>query len=979
METRFAMIRGAVMTVSKVKRKAIIKKAILAAAVVLLCIFFITRKAEEGQAYSRSTEEFYETSYLEYLEQKGFQGTMSQKTVEVDIASFTTQGGMEAGYDGEGVSTSERGSITWNFEVEEAGFYNLRVTYRPLPGTGSQINRMIYLDGEICYNGLRQVVFNRMFTDEAAEIAVKGKNEVRPGAAEVFEERSVYVEDAQRRGTQAYKLYLEKGSHSLTFESTKEKMQILSLRFESEKTLRPYAEVAEGWKGQYQTYGGEAVYCQAERVMDATEKITRSAASITMKNNASDSELMPYHPYNIIYNTIGGDNWKYSGETIEWQIRVPEEGLYHLAFKGRQSSNRGVTSYRRLEINGEVPFWEAEALPFSYSTKMKNYILGEESVDGGYWFYFKEGVNTVSLEVVLGDFGETYTQISESVTALNDIYRKIVQITGTVPDQYIDYEIVEKLPEFVEVAENEAARLRRVLNDVIAITGEKGENANLIEKMAIQLENLLKEPERVALGGELGNLKSNITSLATWLIQIAEMPLELDAFALYSDEDTLKPETASFIKGLYYNTIRFFATFFVDDTEVSTDEEIGNKALKVWLATGRDQAQVIRSLIDERFTPVYEIGVELELVPLDVLVPATLAGTGPEVVLSVDQTKMMDFAMRNALVDLSSLEGFEEVAQVYFPSALEGVTYQDQIFGLPETQSFSMMFYRTDIFESLGLQPPKTWDEYRAIMPVLQMNNYDAHIPGAGSVQSILTSMLVQKGGDLYLGEGKSYGIASGLSEPVAMETFKELTDFFTAYKLPVSVDFANRFRTGEVPIGIADYTEYNRFELLAPEIKNLWSFAPVPGVQKEDGTIDNTVVCSTSQCIMLTSAQEREKENEAWAFMKWWVSTEIQLDYANSIEAILGSSARYATANKEVLARLPWATKDLEKILEQFEHTRGIPPVPGHYMTSRMLEYTFDSVVTSGTNPRETLYLNIKDIDAELTKKRKEFHLDGN
>lgn len=238
--------------------------------------------------------------------------------------------------------------------------------------------------------------------------------------------------------------------------------------------------------------------------------------------------------------------------------------------------------------------------------------------------------------------------------------------------------------------------------------------------------------------------------------------------------------------------------------------------------------------------------------------------------------------------------------------------------------------------------------------------------------------MMVQRGGDLYQGEGKSYGIASGLSEGTAMETFKDLTDFFTAYKLPASMDFANRFRTGEVPVGIADYTEYNRFELLAPEIKNLWSFAPVPGTVLEDGTADNRVVCATTQCIMLKTAEERGREEAAWNFMKWWMSADIQLEYANSIESILGSSARYATANREVLRRLPWAAGDLEKIEEQFAHTRGIPPVPGHYMTSRMLEYTFDAVVTNGANPRETLYLNIKDIDAELTKKRAEFHLDA-
>ncbi len=957
------------------------KTAIAALAVMaigLLCVFLASRKAEEGEPYDRSMEEFYESSYLNYLEGKDFCGVMSQNKVAVDISSFTAEDGMEAVWDGDGVATSEKGSITWKFDVEESGFYNLLVTYCPLPGTGSAISRMVYLDGEVCYDGLRQVLFQRMFTDESMGIMVKGDDEVRPGSVELFLERSVYIEDAQRRSTEPFKLYLEEGSHSLTFESTKEPMMIRGIMFESKEKPDVYKDVAKELTEQYPVYDGETIYCQAERVMDATKKIVRSSSSIIIKNNVSDPELMPYHPYHIVYNTIGGDNWKYSGETIEWEVEVPEEGLYHLAFKGRQSANRGVTSYRRLRINGEVPFCEAEAIPFTYSSKMKNYILGEGTEDGAYLFYFKKGINTVSLEVVLGEFGETYTQISESVTVLNDIYRKIVQITGTAPDQYIDYEIASKLPEFAEVARSEAERLRSVLKDVIAITGEKGENANLIEKMAIQLENLLKDPEKAALKGELSNFKSNITSLATWLIQIAEMPLELDAFALFEDKETLKPENAGFAKKLCYDTIRFFATFFTDDTAVATDEEIGeNKVIKVWLATGRDQAQVLRNLIDERFTPVYGIGVELELVPLDVLVPATLAGTGPDVVLSVDQTKMMDFAMRNSLIDLSALEGYDKLAELFYPSALEGVTYQEKVFGLPETQSFSMLFYRTDIFDSLGLTPPKTWDEYRQILPILQMNNYDAHIPGVGGVQSILATMLMQRGGDLYLGEGKSYGIASGLATSVAMETFKDLTDFFTSYKLPASVDFANRFRTGEIPIGIAEYTEYNRFELLAPEIKNLWSFAPMPGVLKEDGTIDNTAVCSTVQCIMLKTAQKRGRQDIAWEFLKWWISTETQLEYANSIEAILGSSARYATANKEVLERLPWTTKDLEKILEQFEHTKGIPPVPGHYMTSRMLEYTFDNVVTDGTNPRETLYLKIKEIDAELTKKRKEFRLD--
>jgi hypothetical protein len=40
------------------------------------------------------------------------------------------------------------------------------------------------------------------------------------------------------------------------------------------------------------------------------------------------------------------------------------------------------------------------------------------------------------------------------------------------------------------------------------------------------------------------------------------------------------------------------------------------------------------------------------------------------------------------------------------------------------------------------------------------------------------------------------------------------------------------------------------------------------------------------------------------------------------------------------------------------------------------MIGYAFNNVVAAGANPRETLFLNTKEIDSELTKKRMEFGL---
>jgi ABC-type glycerol-3-phosphate transport system substrate-binding protein len=984
-----------------------------------------------------AVEPFFETSYKAYLDSRGYKPGVpvpaefpAEIPAEIPVAveDFSAWNGMNAFVrQAGGVFTGELGVIGWRFRVAVPGFYNLEVTYLPERGTNSQIKRAVYLDGEILHEGLRQTAFNRAYVDSAAGTSAAGTsaagtsagsggievvnhNEIRPKAVEVFSERAVFIDDSQKRSPDPYLFYLSDGEHTLAFESVKEPMTITGLRFASAPAVPSYREYRQnnaGQRGQRGQRGEGGLVFQAERTaasvvttapaMSAATgaatgaapaladvyplAVRKSLPSITIKNVYVDPALTPYHPYRIVYNTIGGDTWRYPGDVIEWDIDVPEAGLYKLSFKGRQSANRGVISCRSLKINGKTPFKEAEALEFAYSASMKNYIPGGEEP---YLFFFTQGKNTLSLEVVLGAFGAPYAEVTESVTRLNDLFRRVTQITGAVPDMFIDYEVSQKVPDFVESLEREFERLSRVVEQLNRITVEKGSNTSMIERFIEQIKRLSQRPDNITQ--ELGLFKSNISALATWLITVSEMPLELDSFSLLAPDAQSPPARANVFRRAANDVVRFFSTFFVDSSSVDSavnsavntavftvaDKRGKKKAVKVWFPTGRDQAQTLRSLIDERFIPEYGVGVDLELTPIDVIMPATLAGVGPDVVLSMDQTKLMDFAVRNALVDVSGFEGFAEEKAKYYPSALEGITFQGKTYGLPETQSFLILFYRRDILDSLGLTPPKTWDELRELIPVFHMNNYDVYIPHPGP----FGSLIIQKGGDFYRGAGNDYGIESGLLEESAMKSFKELTDFFTAYKLPVSMDFSNRFRTGEVPLGIADYTEYCRLELFAPEIRGLWSFAPLPGTVKEDGSIDNRVVTGTSQTVILKAAEKRGVVEACWAFARWWLSTDIQTEYANGIEAILGASARYATANRDVLTRLPWPAADAAKLLEQFASTKGIPPVPGSYMTDRMVGYAFNNVVAGGANARETLYLNTKDINAELSKKRKEFGL---
>lgn len=962
-------------------KKSLIILLITVLFVIIAVITLILNKDHSMGMYAvpASNAAVYDTPYKEYLDQNGYNGTILNTSLQVNLDSFQTTDGMTAEKTDKGLATGDSGSIIWTFEVQTEGFYNLQIGYIPRTGTTSDIQRKLLLNGEVCYDGLEQVVFKRFWTD--GEIKSKNGNEIRPNTKEIYKETKIYVEDSERRTGEPYVFYLKKGTNTLTFEAIKEPVEFTSIIFQKAEKPAAYEDVIGQLKEQYSVYDGKNIICQAERAEGGTSYIEKNSSSINIQKNYSDSLLYPYHPYKIKYNTIGANNWKQPGNAISWDITVPKEGLYELTFKGRQNLKRGVTSVRRLYINGTVPYSEMNAVNFDYSSSMANYtITGSDGTP--YLFYLKAGTNTISLECVMGDFGGIINDVEESMYQLNQLYLKVTQITGQTPDKFIDYQIAKKIPDFQKIMTEEEARLYQLIDNLVAITGEKGENTSLLEKMAVEAKGLAKNPESVV--EEVAQLKENISALATWLANISEMPLELDSFILSSPGGDLPRAKSSFLESAYYGTIRFFSTFFAKISQVSEKEDTaGDNTIKVWMVNagtaanvqsiGREQAQIIQNLIDEKFTPENNINIDLQLIPVDVVLRAALAGNSPDAVIGLNQATLQDFAMRGAVVDLSKLDGFSEATGKYYKSELDAASYLGSVYGIPEQADFMMLFTRDDILKAIGAETPKTWEDVKAILPVLKKNNDEFFLPNAQGAPNFYPSLVYQFGGNLYKGTGNDYGIAGNLGTDAAMEAFKTYTDFFTNYGFNPNVDFPTRFRTGEMPIGVIKYTTYCQLEVFAPEIKGLWSFTTLPGVKGEDGNINDSYVIETVNSAILNTSK---KKKAAWKFVKWWNDTETQLQYANTVESVMGTSARYPAADPEVIKRLPWSNAELTQILSQMQSTVGIPAVPGNYMLTRMVLYSFNNVVAEGANPRETLYLNLKTIDKEFTNKRREFHL---
>ena len=394
-------------------------------------------------------------------------------------------------------------------------------------------------------------------------------------------------------------------------------------------------------------------------------------------------------------------------------------------------------------------------------------------------------------------------------------------------------------------------------------------------------------------------------------------------------------------------------------------------------------------MVDDDFTTSTGVKVNVEIVDPGALLNAVLAGRGPNVVLSVGADQPVNYALRGAAEDITQFDGWQEVMSHYSESSYEQYRLDGHIYGIPETQTFNVMFYRKDVLEELELEVPQTWKELIELLPTIQGNNLSIGIPtaagssgAAASSTAIMSnapdlsmyfSLLYQYGGDMY----NENGTKTTVNTEAGVRAFDDYVRYFNDYGIPTVYDFVSRFRSGEMPIGIAPYSTYNTLMVSAPEIRGLWDFTLIPGTYVEDKTGKRHLDRSdfiTGNATMMIKTDDEQLRLDSWEFMKWWANAETQVRFGREIEALLGSSARYATANRDAFTNLSWSTDDIAVLNEQWDNTVGIREVPGGYFTGRHISNAIRKVINEKVDSRETIIDYSILIDEEIKKKRIEF-----
>ena len=856
----------------------------------------------------------------------------------------------------------------YKFSVSQSGMYEMKISYFPLKQSQRALEAAVKIDGEFPFSEAASLQLKSSYKSEEPIKQDERGYDYNSPQREIEKWYDDAVKDSGGLTDDPFRFYLSAGEHTLTFYLMQETFALSTITFSPSPEYISYDEYASAHKEDNSKFTCNKKY-EAEAFSE------KSDSSIIPQNSNNSLQNSPFSFTKKKLNIISGSNWSTAGQWIEWEIEAPETGWYSLSFRYSQSYNKNMPAHRRMYIDGTVPFKEADCFEVPFSDDWSIFSMTDSSGKEMY-FWLEKGEHTVRLEAVMGEMHGIVSSLENVVYSLSGIYQKINMIVGSQPDQYRDYNLKDNIPTMIDTFNSCSEQLKKTKKQLKSISGGKGTTAGILDVLAYQLDDMSASPSSVPM--RMSTLNSNISSLSSAAEELKSQAMDID-YIILADTSAEKPRANdSFIQAVKRSVLTFVSSFTSDyDTYTVKDSD---KSVTVWMTSGRDQAQVISRMIEDMFVPEYGIDVELKLVDAN-LIQAFLSGNPPDAMIMMARGQPVNLAIRGALADLSKMEDFSSVSSEFQKSALVPYCFNGGCYGLPDSQSFFMMFYRKDILKELNIEVPKTWDELYNVMQILQVNNLDVGLPYAGidattavdaglSSTSIFSALLLQNGGSFYEKDGKK----TALTTPQATEAFKQWTDFYTEYDLDLTYSFYNRFRTGVMPIGIASYITYDQIYVAAPEIRNLWTMTTIPGTKKADGSIDiSQGGAGTASVITGTSKHKAE----AWQFLKWWTGKEAQTRYCADIESTLGPAARYQTANTEAFKNIQWSRTESEALSKQWAAVREIEEVPGSYYTVRDVDNAFRSVVLNGKNAKESLVQYSRDIDAEISRKRGEFRLD--
>lgn len=896
-----------------------------------------------------------------------------------DITGGTVQVKSESeGYDKNTVKVEPNDTITIDVNVQEEGLYELYLDYYLLPETRLRPAVSFTVNNETQYNEMANIDVPIKWVVDTEPLYDRFDDELTPDSSLRSEWDTFTLIDPNYFFIEPMKIYLHEGANTIDMTAVEGYFLIgevvVGNIYESPSSYSEYLnEYTNETENEVSTLTIQAERYEYENRQNIRAKFVRNPS------------LTPYSYKNRVLNVLDQSSFRKSGDSVTYSLEVEESGLYALTFKYLQNLNDELDSHVAIYINGEVPFEEFESIDIPYSRSWDNITLSDDE-GNPYQIYLEAGETyELTLQVNNTKLRDLYHDLLSIIDEIDSIARDVNKITGGLNDRYRDYKLDVYIPTITE----DLVRLRQetldAKADIIELYGT--DDLSIISEIDLcvkYFDQFIENPDEIpAFQYRFNEGDTSIYGkINTILPKFIDNPLQLDSITLADENAEIPKAQVNIFVRTYEGFKSFFYSFF--DPKYNESTTVDDQTVEIWVRQSRLYIQVMQRMADD-FTRDTGIKVELSVMPDESkIVLANAANNTPDAAMGLSVTRPFEFAIRDMVVDLSEQDGFYDLTSEYNENSFIPFIYEDGVYSIPETMDVKLLFYRTDIFEFLGVEPPQTWEEVVSLIPILQRYNYNFYTPLGGDASfktfGETTPFIYQYHGNIY----NETGDKAIYNEQGAYEAFEFMTDLFSVYNVPITTsNFFQWFRDGLVPVGIGDGNMYIQLKYAAPELAGQWAVLPVPGIEYEyeDGTCPGPT--TDGRCIERwdptygTSSvifKDTEKQDLVWEYYKWWFSSDVQSDFTYQLQSILGDEFLYMTANVEAFKTSAWPSDSKYQVLEQWEWIRTIGKVPGDYLVERELSNAWNTVVNDGTNARVAIDDAVDIVNRELKRKLTEF-----
>ena len=710
-------------------------------------------------------------------------------------------------------------------------------------------------------------------------------------------------------------------------------------------------------------------------IIEAEDYAIKSDSYIRAKS-VKNVALSPYNTYHSVMNVLDGVTFGTSGQKAIWEFDVKKSGWYKMGFICQQNEQTNKSVYRKIEIDGDVPYssWNNIKINYTGSSGYKNVPVSGN--DGEEYVFLAKGRHTVALTVTAGEYEEIYNSIKKLMEDINALGQALLRLTAGATDPDRTWNIDTFMPDAVDKLEEYADRADEIFELLAGLDGKNPIYATDLKTVSEKLRKISKEPMKIPNKTEeiYRGDSSAAKYLGNVLTAITNHGMSIDRIVFYTDESDVPSARPQFIKSLWESVKRFVWSFLPEASEKSNNGTGNKDELVVWTGQSSLMLDTVQQAVDEGYNRKYGKNIKLTVMPSEQkLVLANAAGKSPDVVLSVSPGLIYTFAVRNAAKNLLEYKDFLSFYNSeYQIESLLSTSFGDGVYGAVDSRNFQLLFYRKDIMNSLGISIPDTWDDVRTIMPTLLRNQMNFYIPVSTPASlkglGVTTPYIYQNGGEIY----STHGNAVEIDSPQSIAALNEITEFYRIYGMQTTVsNFYNSFRYGEIPIGIGDFNFYMQLSIAAPELAGQWGVALTPGTKQEDGSVLRYQPANSTGCMIF---ENTDKPEEAWQFLKWWLSKETQLEYSTRRSLTFGTEYQWNTANIEAFEELPFDSEVKAVALEQWRYQREVTPHPAAYIVERQISAVWNDVVIDNTSIIESIDRAVLTCDREITKKLQEF-----